>query len=328
MRELPARTPDGMQVKLYANAGLTTDIPLCAKSGCAGIGLFRSELPFMRFERFPSEQEQLVIYRQVLETMAPLPVNLRTLDAGGDKPLPYLPLREANPALGWRGMRLTLDHPEIFLVQLRAALRANLGLGNLRLLLPMISGLDEVEQALALLERATRQLQQEGYAVEQPPVGVMIEVPAAVHQAGILAQRVDFVSVGSNDLIQYLLAADRNNPLVSSRLDSVHPAMLQAIQQILHQVHEAGKPVSVCGQMAADPACALILLGMGFNGLSVNPNALARVKWAVHSIPFETMLSLAQQALRCERPGPVRRLLNRTLRRSGLGQLELPDVRG
>jgi phosphotransferase system enzyme I (PtsP) len=325
MRDLPARTPDGMPVKLYANAGLTTDIPFCAKSGCAGIGLFRSELPFMRFERFPSEHEQLAIYRQVLEAMTPLPVSLRTLDAGGDKPLPYLPLQEANPALGWRGVRLTLDHPEIFLVQLRAALRADLGLDNLRLLLPMVSGLDEVEQALGLLERAVRQLREEGYEVVRPPLGVMIEVPAAIHQAGALARRVDFVCVGSNDLIQYLLAADRNNPRVSRCLDPLHPAMLQAMQQILQAVHGAGRPVTVCGQMAADPACALVLLGMGVDGLSVNPNALPRVKWTIHSITAASMRSLADQALRCERPGPVRRLLNRALRGAGLGQLEVPD---
>jgi phosphotransferase system enzyme I (PtsP) len=321
IRDLPTETPDGMPVSLYANAGLTADIPLGNMAGCAGIGLFRSELPFMRYERFPSEQEQFGIYRQVLAQMAPLPVNLRSLDAGGDKPLPYLPLQETNPALGWRGVRLTLDHPEIFLVQLRAALRADIGLGNLRLLLPMISGLDELEQARELLGRACRQLQEEGYAVTPPPLGVMIEVPAAVPQAGLLARQVDFVCVGSNDLIQYLLAADRNNPRVSQRLDPLHPAMMKAMRQILNAVHRAGRAVTVCGQMAADPACALVLLGMGFDGLSVNPNALPRLKWTVHSVSAECMRSLARQVMRCQQPGPARRLLDRTLLGAGLGRL-------
>jgi phosphotransferase system enzyme I (PtsP) len=192
LQDLPSKTKDGVEVPLYTNAGLIEEVPSMITAGSAGIGLYRSELPFMLYDRFPSEQEQVKIYRQMLEAVAPLPVTLRTLDVGGDKPLSYLPITEPNPALGWRGIRLTLDHPEIFLTQLRAALRANVGLENLRLLLPMVNGVAEVDQALALMNTAHRQLLQEGVASSPPPVGLMIEVPSAVYQAQELAQRVDF----------------------------------------------------------------------------------------------------------------------------------------
>lgn len=318
VRNLRAVTKDGVEVTLFVNAGLSADLELAATSGSAGIGLFRSELPFMLFERFPSETEQMGLYREALEAMAPLPVTLRTLDAGGDKPLPYLADTDTNPALGWRGTRYLLDHPEIFLTQLRAALRADLGLGNLRLLLPMISGPDELEQALALLEQALGQLLDEGYPVARPPVGVMIEVPAAVYQAEPLARRADFLSVGTNDLAQYVLAVDRNNPRVSGRLDHAHPALLQALRQIVGAAHRAGKTVTVCGETASDPAMALLLLGMGFDGLSMSYAALPRVKWAVRGTTSLRMRALAEEALRCERVDSIRTVLDSVLLEVGL----------
>lgn len=318
VRNLQAVTQDGVEVALFVNAGLSADLEQAPISGAAGIGLFRSELPFMLFERFPSETEQMGLYRQALEAMAPLPVTLRTLDAGGDKPLPYLADIDPNPALGWRGTRYLLDHPEIFLTQLRAALRADLGLGNLRLLLPMISGPEELEQALELLEQARGQLLDEGHPVTRPPLGVMIEVPAAVYQAEPLARCADFLSVGTNDLAQYVLAADRNNPKVSGRLDPAHPALLQALRQIVGAAERAGKTVTVCGEIASDPAMALLLLGMGFDGLSVSYAALPRVKWAVRATTSVRMRALAEEALRCERVHPIRGLLDAMLREVGL----------
>jgi phosphotransferase system enzyme I (PtsP) len=321
LRDLPSKTKDGVEVFLYTNAGLIADIPSMAVAGSAGIGLFRTELPFMLYDRFPSEQEQIKIYRQVLEAVAPRPVNLRTLDVGGDKPLPYLPIEEQNPALGWRGIRLTLDHPEIFLTQLRAALRANVGLGNLRLLLPMVNGVAEVEQAFALIDRVQRQLLDEGVASSRPPVGLMIEVPSAVYQAQELARRVDFLSVGTNDLAQYLLAIDRDNPHVSKRLDPIHPAVLRALRQVVDASRRTGKPVAVCGEMAGDPGYALLLLGMGFNSLSVSATDLLRVKWAIRSVNLPRMKSLAKQALMLERPEPIRQLLEKALEDAGLGRL-------
>ena len=321
LQRLPSKTKDGVEVPLYTNVGLIAEIPLAMTAGSAGIGLFRSELPFMLYDRFPSEQEQVEIYRQALEAVRPLPVNLRTLDVGGDKPLPYLPIAEQNPVLGWRGIRFTLDRPEIFLTQLRAALRASVGLGNLRLLLPMINGVAEVEQALALIDRAHCQLLEEGVVSSRPPVGLMIEVPSAVYQAEELARRVDFLSVGTNDLAQYLLAIDRGNPHVSQRLDPLHPAVLRALGQVVDAARRTGKPVAVCGEMVGDPGCALLLLGLGFNSLSVSAAALPRVKWAIRSVDFPRMESLAKEALRLEKPEPIRRLLENALEDVGLGRL-------
>lgn len=321
IRALPAVTLDGVEIPLLVNAGLSADLEPAAAAGSSGIGLFRSEVPFMLYDRFPSELEQLSLYREALEAMAPLPVTLRTLDAGGDKELPYLPDDGANPALGWRGIRFSLDHPEIFLTQLRAALRADIGLGNLRLLLPMISDLDELERALDLLEQAMCQLSNEDVAIARPPVGVMIEVPAAVYQAEQLARRVDFLSVGTNDLVQYLLATDRNNPRVSMRLGPVHPALLRALQQVVDGAHRAAKKVTVCGEIAGDPAIALLLLGMGFDGLSMSRASLPGVKWAVRGTTLSHMRSLAAQARRCEHPDALRQLLEAGLADIGLERL-------
>ncbi len=318
---LPAQTLDGVNFALYANTGLTADLSSAATRDAAGIGLFRSELPFMLYDRLPSEQEQTTLYRQVLSSVAPKPVNLRTLDAGGDKPLTYLHIDEPNPALGWRGIRLMLDHPEIFLTQLRAALRADIGIGNLRLLLPMISDINDLEQTLALLDQARQQLVDEGLSIISPRVGLMIEVPSAILQLHQLAKKVDFLSVGTNDLAQYLLATDRNNPKVSARLDPCHPALLRALRQIVQESRRSKKPVTVCGEMASDPGCALLLLGMGFDGLSISAAGIPRVKWAIRSVPASSMVTLARRALRLDRPELVRRLLDDALRDAGLERL-------
>ena len=326
VRTLDAVTLDGFEVRLYINAGLSADLGSAAAAGSSGIGLFRSEVPFMLYDRFPSEREQLSLYREALEAMAPLPVTLRTLDAGGDKKLPYLPDEDSSPTLGLRGIRFSLDHPEIFLTQLRAALRADIGLGNLRLLLPMICDLDELEQALELLEQALRQLTEEGFAVSRPPVGAMIEVPAAVYEAEQLARHADFLSVGSNDLAQYLLATDRNNPRDSTRLGPAHPALLQALQQVVDSTHKTGKTVTVCGEIASDPTMALLLLGMGFDGLSISPAALPQVKWAVRGTTLARMHSLAADALLCERSDALLELLAATRLDIGLERLAAPST--
>lgn len=321
LRDVPAETADGAAVHLHANTGLLSDINSSLDVGCDGIGLHRTEFPFMVRNRFPGEAEQTAIYRQVLGPFAPRPVVLRTLDVGGDKPLPYFPVTEENPFLGWRGIRLTLDHPEIFLTQLRAMLRADIGFGNLRVMFPMISRVEEVDQALALLRRAHSELREEGYAVEMPPVGVMIEVPAAIYQAEELARRVDFVSVGTNDLTQYLLAVDRNNPRVAKLYDDLHPALLRALRALTESVHRQGKPVGVCGGMAGDPAGALLLIGLGVDSLSMSAASILRVKWAARSITLSRMRELMAQALQMESPRQVRDMLNSVLEDAGLGGL-------
>ena len=272
-------------------------------------------------DRFPGEEEQRRTYRQVLEAFAPAPVTVRTLDIGGDKSLPYFPVVEENPFLGWRGIRISLDHPEIFLTQVRAILRANADLNNLQLLLPMISDVKEVDGALGLIRRAYEELREEGEHLAYPKIGVMLEVPSAVYQVPAMAKRVDFFSIGSNDLTQYLLAVDRNNARVANLYDALHPAVLRAIRQVADEAEQAGRPVSVCGEMAGDPAAALLLLGMGIKSLSMSAASLLRVKWAIRSFTTEAMRELLEEVWELEDAGAVRALMNRSLENAGLGGL-------
>jgi phosphotransferase system enzyme I (PtsP) len=322
----PAVTTDGVRVPVYINSGLLAEASSVWQAGSDGIGLYRTEFPFIIREHFPGEQEQFDIYRQVLATVYPRPATLRTLDVGGDKPLPYFPVKEANPFLGWRGIRITLDHPEIFLTQLRAMLRASEGLNNLQVLLPMVGSLNQVDETLALLERAWLELLDEDVSVVMPKIGVMVEVPSAVYIAEEIARKVDFLSVGTNDLVQYLLAVDRNNASVASLYQSLHPAVLRALEQVVLGAHRAGKPISICGEMASDPGCALLLLGLDVDSLSVSVAALAKVKWAICSFAHEQMASLSRQALSICEPEKVRALLNATLTERGLGVLVRPGL--
>lgn len=324
LRDLPAETTDSYQIPLYLNTGLVSESRPMGIEECAGVGLYRTELPFIVRDSFPSEASQMSNYRTVLELFAPRPVTIRTLDIGGDKPLPYFPMHEANPFLGWRGIRITLDHPEIFLTQVRAILRASIGLDNLQLLLPMISTVTEVDEALILIQRAHDELLEEGYPVRMPPVGVMIEVPAAVYQSEALARRVDFLSVGTNDLTQYLLAVDRNNPHVAKLYDELHPAVLRALMQTLVGARVHGREVSICGEMAGDPLAAVLLIGMGVHSLSMGAGSLLRVKRVIRSISRSRAREVLKVALQCEDADAVRRLLLDTLDTVGLTALVRP----
>ncbi|MGB5718315.1 MAG: phosphoenolpyruvate--protein phosphotransferase, partial [Gammaproteobacteria bacterium] len=268
--EQPSITPDGVNIPLYLNIGLLSSVENEMHANGDGVGLYRTEIPFLMQDRFPGEELQLRIYRKALEAFAPRPVSLRTLDVGGDKSLPYFPVTEDNPFLGWRGIRISLDHPEIFLTQIRAMLRASVGLNNLTILLPMISTVTELDHALLLINQALGELLEEGEQVVRPPVGIMIEVPSALYQISAMAKRVDFFSIGTNDLTQYLLAVDRNNTRVAGLYQTLHPAVLGAIKQVIDQAHVLGKPVSVCGEMAGDPAAVLALMGLGVNSLSMS----------------------------------------------------------
>ena len=321
LRELPSETLDGKHIPLYVNTGLLSDLSPTTESGAEGVGLYRTEFPFMIRNRFPGEEEQRRIYRQVLEAFAPRPVVLRTLDVGGDKALPYFPIEEDNPFLGWRGIRITLDHPEIFLVQVRAMMRASEDLGNLNILLPMISDVAELHDSLALIHQAHDELLEEGHAVPMPRVGVMIEVPSAVYQAGSLARRVDFLSIGTNDLTQYLLAVDRNNPRVADLYDSLHPAVIRAILQVVESARVHGKPVSVCGEMAGDPAAAILLVGMGIESLSMSVASLPRVKWVIRNLTRERANEILSNVLVMEDVESIRAYLNQTLEEAGMGGL-------
>jgi phosphotransferase system enzyme I (PtsP) len=326
LKGLPAETTDGYQIPLYLNTGLVSEHRPMGIEESAGVGLYRTELPFIVRDSFPGEAAQMSNYRTVLELFAPRPVTIRTLDIGGDKPLPYFPMHEANPFLGWRGIRITLDHPEIFLTQVRAILRAAVGLDNLQLLLPMISTVGEVDEALLLVHRAHDELLEEGYPVRVPPVGVMIEVPAAVYQSEALARRVDFLSVGTNDLTQYLLAVDRNNAHVAKLYDEFHPAVLRALMQILVGARVHGREVGICGEMAGDPLAAVLLLGMGVHSLSMGAGSLLRVKRVIRSISRTRAREVLKVALQCESAEAVRRLLLDVLDAVGLTALVRPGT--
>ena len=326
IRDEPAITRDGHRIQLCVNTGLVTDALRSLNQGAEGVGLYRTEVPFMMRERFPSESEQTAIYRKQLETFAPQPVTMRTLDIGGDKSLSYFPIEEDNPFLGWRGIRVTLDHPEIFLLQVRAMLKASVGLDNLRIMLPMITSISEVEEAQHLIYRAYQEVVDEGGDVKMPQIGVMIEVPAAVYLAPNLAKMVDFISVGSNDLTQYLLAVDRNNPRVADLYDGFHPAVLGALNHIAQVAMAAGCPVSVCGEMAGNPAGALLLMAMGFDMLSMNATNLPRVKSVVRSVDHQFAKALLAEVLLMDNPQIITSTVELALNKLGQGRMLGPSA--
>lgn len=325
LSHLPCETLDGQRLPLWVNTGLMADVTRSLEQGAEGVGLYRTEVPFLLRDRFPSEEEQRQIYREQLEAFAPLPVTMRTLDIGGDKALPYFPIEEENPFLGWRGIRVTLDHPEIFLAQVRAMLKANAGLGNLRIMLPMISNVAEFDEALALIQRGHREIVQEGITEPLPPIGVMVEVPAAVYQARALARRADFLSVGSNDLTQYLLAVDRNNSRVAALYHAFHPAVLGALVAVAEACRAEGTPVSICGELAGDPLAAVLLLAMGYEVLSMNSTALPKVKKALRSITSSEAHEVLAEVMLLERSSDILKRLQRLMTEHGLQQfIHLP----
>ncbi len=324
LRDLPCVTTDGHHVSMWVNTGLMTDVMRSLNHGAEGVGLYRTEVPFMINDRFPSEMEQRDCYREQLEAFAPSMVTMRTLDIGGDKSLTYFPIKEENPFLGWRGIRVTLDHPEIFLVQVRAMLKASEGLDNLRIMLPMISNISEVEEALHLIYRVYHEVREEGVDFKMPPVGVMIEVPSAVFQVKEISERVDFVSVGSNDLTQYMLAVDRNNPRVASLYHSFHPAVLQALYKIVCDAHAAGKQASICGELAGDPGGAILLTAMGYDVLSMNAVNLPKVKQVLRSVSLRWAEDVLRRLLNMDSPQVVKSSLELALKEAGFDHFTRP----
>ena len=325
LRDIPCITPDGMPLSLWMNTGLRQDIAVALKSSAEGVGLYRTEIPFLMRSSFPTEDEQTAIYREQLQAFAPKPVTMRTLDIGGDKDLPYFPIEEENPFLGWRGIRISLDHPEIFLVQIRAMLRASEGLNNLRIMLPMISSVPELDRAIELIDRAYDELsQEEGYSIQRPEVGAMIEVPAAVYQVKELGRRVSFLSVGTNDLTQYLLAVDRNNPRVANLYHALHPSVLRALKIIHEQATSVDCQISVCGEVAGDPLGAVVLLGLGYENLSMSANGLLKVKSMLNQVSKEEARTLAKRALRMSDANSVSVFLSDALNRPELSKLYRP----
>ena len=313
LRDLPTETLDGYSVSLWTNTGLMADANLSLTTGAEGVGLYRTEIPFLMRDCFPAEDEQYNLYRQILAAFYPRPVAMRTLDIGGDKTLPYFPIKEDNPFLGWRGIRITLDHPEIFLIQIRAMLRANRELNNLSIMLPMISCPSEADQALRLIDQAYEKVLSEDPCARKPPVGIMIEVPSAIYQAQALAERVQFLSVGSNDLTQYMLAVDRNNSRVANLYDPLHPSVLHALTQVVQAAHLAQRPISICGEMASDPLAVPLLLAMGFDALSMNSFSIPQIKSVIRQISLHQAKHLLEKSLLMEDAKAIRKYLSHSL---------------
>lgn len=325
IHDLPAETKDGIRITLGANVGLLIDVTFAQRHGAEGIGLYRTEIPFLTYRDFPSEEEQFELYRRVLSSMDGKPVTIRTLDLGPDKYPAYMRLpQEQNPYLGWRSIRISLEKADIFKVQLRAIFRAGVH-GPVRLLLPMISSVEEVLQVKKLIAEAKAELHEEGVAFDSwIPLGVMVEVPAAVWLADRLIQEVDFFSIGTNDLIQYLLAVDRDNRKVASLYEPLHPAVLQAISWTVQAAKRAGRRVSMCGEMAADPLCTMVLLGMGLDELSMEPFFVPVIKRLVRSLSYADAQRLTQEVLRMETIQEVKGRLFGELKK--LGMIELVEM--
>jgi len=293
---LPAETRDGVRVRLQANIEMVEEISSSKMHGAEGIGLYRTEILYLNRKDLPTEEEHFRTYRRLVEEIYPATATIRTLDIGGDKFLPdYSKNNELNPALGLRAIRFSLKETEIFKTQLRGILRASAH-GKLRILLPMISGIEEIRQAKTIIEEVKKGLARAKIPFdEKMEIGAMIEIPSASDIADILAREVDFFSIGTNDLIQYALAVDRINEHVSYLYEPLHPAVLRIIRWVVQSGHQAGIPVAICGEMAAEPAYAIVLLGLGLDELSMNPVSIPKVKKVLRMSRFEESRSLVEQ---------------------------------
>ncbi len=323
LKDVPAETLDGHRVSLYANVGLLSDVAFAQLHGAQGVGLYRTEIPFLSHRDFPSEEEQHDLYKRVVEGMSGKPVTIRTLDIGADKYPAYMRSvgAEPNPFLGWRSIRISLEVEEIFKTQLRAILRVGI-LGRVRLLVPMISSLEEISKIKELINEAKNELDREGTPFDrQMEVGIMVEVPSAVQLAERFLREVDFLSIGTNDLIQYLLAVDRSNRKVANLYEPLHPAVLAALQSTIEAGKRAGKRVGMCGEMAGDPLCALLLLGMGLEEFSMGSLYIPVTKKAIRSITYQAAKATAQIVLQMDTVGEIKKYLFEQMRELGMVEL-------
>lgn len=323
LKDLPAETSDGHRVSLYANVGLLSDVAFAALHGAQGVGLYRTEIPFLAHRDFPSEEEQYLLYKRVVEGMGGRPVTIRTLDIGADKYPTYMRSigAEPNPFLGWRSIRISLEVEEIFKTQLRAILRVG-ELGRVRLLIPMISSLEEIIKVKELLAEAKDELTHEGTPFDrQMEIGIMVEVPSAVQLAERFLREVDFLSIGTNDLIQYILAVDRSNRKVADLYEPLHPAVLAALKSTIDAGRREGKRVGMCGEMAGDPMCAILLLGMGLEEFSMGSLYIPVIKRAIRSISYQEAKSAAQIVLHMDTVGEIKGYLFEQMRQLGMVEL-------
>lgn len=317
-RSRPAITADGHPLRLLANINSAGDAVLAERMGASGVGLYRTEYLYLLHPDVPDEDEQTSVYEQVIAASPARDITIRTLDIGGDKGVPYLGhgARESNPFMGWRSIRLSFEHPEFFATQLRAIFRAATnasatGTAAVRLLFPMVTNLEELVYLRATVGRAQRQLRMRGIDPVQVPVGMMVEVPAAALVVDQLLEYVDFVSIGSNDLVQYVMAADRDNPKVNHLCQPLAPPMLRLIASVVSACRDAGKPVTLCGEMAGQPEAVALLLGMGLERLSMSPALVPTIKELVARVSRADASALLQEALRLKTTTEVRQLARR-----------------
>ncbi|MDP1651853.1 MAG: phosphoenolpyruvate--protein phosphotransferase [Rhodocyclaceae bacterium] len=309
-----ATTLDDVDISLQANIELPQDIEQVREAGADGIGLFRTEFLFMNRDTLPGEDEQFEAYRQVAKALAGKPVTIRTLDIGADKTaraLVGIGRQAANPALGLRAIRYCLAEPQIFLAQLRAILRAS-NFGKVQILVPMLAHVTEIEQTLAMIEQAKQQLRERRCKFDENiAVGGMIEIPAAALALGVFVKRLQFLSIGTNDLIQYLLAIDRTDEAVSHLYDPLHPAVLRLLAQVIQTTRKAGIPIAVCGELAGDPQMTHLLIGMGLRQFSMHPTQLLEVKQQVLMADTVQLATKVTRLLRCDEPERIRELVER-----------------
>jgi phosphotransferase system enzyme I (PtsI) len=319
LKDLPAETKDGHRIELSANIELADELDYVVVQGSQGVGLYRTESLLLDRDDFPSEEEQYLEYKKIVERIYPNRVIMRTFDIGGDKVAPTM-AEEPNPFLGWRGIRVGLDRPELLLNQLRAMLRASTR-KNLCIMFPMVTTIEEVRKAKGYVRMAKADLRTRGIKYyERMPVGVMIEVPAAALMVSQIAAEVDFLSIGSNDLTQYILAVDRGNPLVAKLYREFDPSVLVTIKHIINGGHKQGIWVGICGEMAGYPLATPLLVGLGMDELSVVPAILPEIKKIIRSLDYSEMQTLATRALASTTSGEVEQLMKRFFKKN------LPDI--
>ena len=307
LKDTPCVTADGRPIGLGANLEVPEELPSVLENGADGIGLYRTEFFYLTRKQLPTEEAQFNAYRSIVEAMNPKPVNIRTLDVGGDKFASYLgtPI-EKNPFLGMRGLRFSLRREEIFRTQLRAIFRAS-AYGNVRVMFPMVIGLEDLRRAREIVERVKLQLRKEGIPMGQKvPLGVMVETPASVFSIDQLAREADFASIGTNDLIQYTLAVDRGNEAIAEIYEPLHPAVLRAIKTVVDSGHKAGIPVGICGEMAGEPLYALVLVGLGVEEFSVSPYLVPEIKTIIRAATYADARDLADRCMSLSTPSEVR----------------------
>jgi phosphotransferase system enzyme I (PtsI) len=315
LRDLPCVTPDGRSIQLAANIEIPDEVASVKSHGANGIGLYRTEFFYLDRADFPTEEEQYQSYKSVAEQMSPDAVIIRTLDLGGDKFMSQMKIaKEMNPFMGWRAIRFCLARPDIFKIQLRAIMRASAH-GKLKIMYPMISGIEEVREANRLLAEIKDELRREGVPFdENVEVGVMIEVPSAALTADILAKEISFFSIGTNDLIQYSLAVDRVNEKIAYLYEPAHPAVLRLIKSVIDTGHKSNMWVGMCGEMAGEPAFALILLGLGLDEFSTSPVNIPRIKQVIRSVDYKTAQKIAEEAMLLTTGAEIEEFANLKLR--------------